>query len=158
MTSCDEIEFGIFDGRKLTAEEWESFKRCAQDARAQAMRELLGGVLASLRQAVLGGSHIIRACGLWAAAAVVKRWHAHALRRERRAAIRQLRALDDRMLRDIGLGRSEIESVIHDPERLMTRGLAFSRRYECVARERTSARSQQRVKPPIAPLIDKSAA
>jgi uncharacterized protein YjiS (DUF1127 family) len=37
-------------------------------------------------------------------------WAAHAQQREHRATIRDLRALDDRMLRDIGLGRFEIEA------------------------------------------------
>ena len=42
--------------------------------------------------------------------------------RSRRAAIAQLHALEDRLLHDIGIGRSEIESVVHfagrDPTRL----------------------------------------
>jgi uncharacterized protein YjiS (DUF1127 family) len=33
--------------------------------------------------------------------------------RSRRAAIAQLHALDDRNLQDIGISRSEIESVVH---------------------------------------------
>ena len=43
-------------------------------------------------------------------------------RRSRRAAIAQLHALEDRLLHDIGIDRSEIESVVHfagrDPTRL----------------------------------------
>ena len=42
--------------------------------------------------------------------------------RSRRAAIAQLHALEDRLLHDIGISRSEIESVVHfagrDPTRL----------------------------------------
>src|SRR5712691_1809318 len=103
MTSCDEIELGTFDPRKVTAEQWGHFKRSAQDARAQAMRELLGGGLTSLRDVAAGGWHIVRAVGNWGATVASKGLRAHAARRQRRRAIRELRALDDRMLRDIGL-------------------------------------------------------
>ena len=42
--------------------------------------------------------------------------------RDRKAAIVELRGMEDRQLRDIGIGRSEIESLVyfegHDPTRL----------------------------------------
>lgn len=46
------------------------------------------------------------------AAAVAALWRAGARRRQRRQAIRELGALDDRALRDLGLGRSEIEAAV----------------------------------------------
>src|SRR5262249_15212616 len=55
---------------------------------------------------------IIRALAKAVIAAAGKWWRAHTIRRARIAAIRELHALDDRMLKDIGLSRSEIEWVV----------------------------------------------
>lgn len=56
--------------------------------------------------ATLRTSPVAAATGLLA---TLGRWYI--TRRRRRIGIRQLRALDDRLLRDIGIGRSEIESA-----------------------------------------------
>jgi uncharacterized protein YjiS (DUF1127 family) len=45
-----------------------------------------------------------------------KWWTAYAGWRRRRAAVSELRALDDRILKDIGVYRSEIEAVVYGPE------------------------------------------
>jgi uncharacterized protein YjiS (DUF1127 family) len=71
----------------------------ARLARDRALRELLRRPLRLLWHA---------ACALWRAAA---RWMA------RRQAVRELHALDDRSLRDIGLGRSEIEAAVRGARR-----------------------------------------
>ena len=39
-------------------------------------------------------------------------WHRYRLKRRQRAAVRMLHALDDRILKDIGLARGEIESAV----------------------------------------------
>jgi uncharacterized protein YjiS (DUF1127 family) len=52
-------------------------------------------------------------------------WRAYALRRERRAAARELHALDDRTLRDIGVSRSEIEWVVRGPHWTRARDVAI---------------------------------
>jgi uncharacterized protein YjiS (DUF1127 family) len=115
-TNSDESELLTLDDRKLTPQQWEHFKRRAQDARTRAMRDLLDGVLSSLRDAAAGGWDIIRACGHWGAEAAGKGWSAYAARRVRSRAIRELNALDDRSLKDIGVNRSEILSVIYGRE------------------------------------------
>ena len=87
----------IIDYRDLTPDEWQRERQQiltrAQAARAGAMREL-GSALLHPWQAVLA---VVRAYARW---------------RERREAVRELHALDDRPLRDIGVSRSEIEWVV----------------------------------------------
>ena len=46
--------------------------------------------------------------------AVLSVWHAFKSYHERRVAMAQLMALDDRMLKDIGIDRSEIHSMLVD--------------------------------------------
>jgi uncharacterized protein YjiS (DUF1127 family) len=107
---------------ELTYEQWERRKqqiiRRAEAARAQALRGLVGAVLRGLRTAA------------WAIAATAgKWWRAYALRRERNAAVRELHALDDRTLKDIGINRSEIEWVVggEDATRLRDATIAANR-------------------------------
>ena len=108
---------------ELTYEQWERRKRqiirSAEVARAQALRGLVGAVLRGLRTAARA---VAATAGKW--------WRAYALRRERNAAVRELHALDDRTLRDIGISRSEIDWVVWSPEvaRLRAANKATSRR------------------------------
>lgn len=106
----------------LSPEGWERARQRithrAQAARAQALREIAGAVLRPLRTAA------------WAVAATAgKWWRAYALRRERNAAVLELRALDDRTLKDIGINRSEIEWVVdgQDDTRLRDASIAANR-------------------------------
>jgi uncharacterized protein YjiS (DUF1127 family) len=139
------------ESERLSPEEWDHLKRhvieLAQDARSQAFRDLAGGVLSRSQAAARGALDAVR-----------KRWRAYRLWRERRAAIRALGALDDRMLKDIGLGRSEIASAICDPERLAARALASVRRPQRGARADTRGRPKHVTKPAASPLMDKTAA
>ena len=138
MCANGDIDFAAFDGRKLTAERWDRLKqdvlRRAHAARAQALRAVADGIRATGLELAAGARDVFRS---W--------WKAYALRRERRAAVRDLSALDDRSLRDIGLGRSEIESVVYDPERLTARNLAVARYRTSAARPATSAGCKQPV-------------
>jgi uncharacterized protein YjiS (DUF1127 family) len=139
------------ESQRLSPEEWDLLKRHvieqAQDARGQAFRDLAVGVLSRSQAAARGALDAVR-----------KRWRAYRFWRERRAAIRALGALDDRMLKDIGLGRSEIASAICDPERLAARALASARRPQRGARADTRGRPKHVTKPAASPLIGKTAA
>ena len=111
-----------FVSNELTYEQWERRKqqiiRRAEVARTQALRGLVGAVLGGLGTAA------------WAVAATAgKWWRAYALRRERNAAVRELHALDDRTLKDIGITRGEIEWVVdgEDATRLRDATIAANR-------------------------------
>ena len=88
--------------------------RHAQAARAQAPHHLGNAGLRTLQAAAGGGAAIIRIRALAKAviAAAGKWWRAYNIRRAHIAAVRELHALDDRTLRDIGVSRSEIEWVV----------------------------------------------
>jgi uncharacterized protein YjiS (DUF1127 family) len=158
-TNGDEIELLTLDDRKLTPQQWEHFKRRAQDARTQAMRDLLGGVLSSLRDAAAGGWDIIRASGHWGTEVARMGWRAHAARRERSRAIRELNGLDDRSLKDIGVNRSEILSVIYGREWTRTTERTIAPiRCQPQARPSTSHRPKAPTKQPVKQAIKQNAA
>jgi uncharacterized protein YjiS (DUF1127 family) len=106
MRESDEFYFLRFEHRPLTPEQWAYLKqhvsRSAQRDRAQAVRTMFENIGASL-QAIAGAARDL--VGKW--------WSGYASWRERRAAVRELASLDDRTLKDLGLHRSEIESVIY---------------------------------------------
>jgi len=118
---------------RLTPEGWERARqrivRRAEAARAQALRDLAGAVLRPLRAAAGAALATIRTLAR-AVAATAGNWRrAYALRRERNAAVRELHALDDRTLKDIGVNRCEIEWVVdgHDDTRLKDATIAANR-------------------------------
>ena len=104
------------DYRSLTPDQRQGPRqnliRRGQAARAQALHDLGGAGMGTLPAAAGGGAAIIRALAKAVVAAAGKWWRAQTIRRARIAAIRELHALDDRTLRDIGVSRSEIEWVV----------------------------------------------
>jgi uncharacterized protein YjiS (DUF1127 family) len=107
------------DFNNLSSEQWERTRRQiiaqAQAARAQMWRDLFAAVLYGFRTAAGSAAALTRTVAGAVIAAAGKWWRAYALRRERRAAARELHALDDRTLKDLGINRSEIEWVVRGP-------------------------------------------
>src|SRR5512144_3127717 len=139
MCERDDVDFARFEARKLTPEQWERLHRGlllrAHAARAQALRDLPRGVVRWLRAVASGGRDVNRLLAERAATTARRCWAAYLVGRERRAAIRELGALDDRSLKDLGLHRSEIESVVYNsPMPAMQREFAAPRRHQCEAR------------------------
>ena len=139
-----------FVSNELTYEQWERRKqqiiRRAEVARAQALRGLVGAVLRGLGTATRA---VAATAGEW--------WRAYAMRRERNAAVRELHALDDRTLKDIGINRSEIEWVVdgQDDTRLRDATITANRsRRDPTASTGTALRPQ----PSARQLIKKHAA
>jgi len=98
MCRNDTIHRSAVDWRRLTPGEQQQFVRRIV-ARAHQMRA--HAIYALLRRALAG-----------LAAAIGVAWRAWRVFTERRRAMRELSALDDRSLRDIGLNRSEIEAAV----------------------------------------------
>jgi uncharacterized protein YjiS (DUF1127 family) len=105
----DDFYFLRFEHRPLTPEEWDHLKRSAvcsaREHRVQLLRSLFVAILAPVRSAAV---RTVAAAG--------RHWRAYATWRARRRAIKELGALDDRVLKDIGVHRSEIESVVYGPD------------------------------------------
>ena len=102
----DDFYFLRFEHRPLTPEQWDRLKRTAlrgaRENRTQLVRSLFVTILTPVRRAAVR-----------AAAAAGRRRRAYAAWRERRRAVKELSGLEDRMLKDMGLHRSEIESVVY---------------------------------------------
>jgi uncharacterized protein YjiS (DUF1127 family) len=154
MRESEDFYFLRFEHRPLTPEQWDQLKRGvirrAQADRARALRDLLAGVPTLLLVVARGG----RAMGRMLGRSAGKWSSAYATWRERRCAVKELSLLNDRALKDIGLHRSEIESVVYgrDSSR-MTEGkvaaFLFHKPYE---RRSTAAKGATKQ------LIEKSAA
>lgn len=102
----DDFYFLRFEHRPLTPEQWDRLKRSAvrraQENRAQLLRSLFVTILTPVRSAAVR-----------AVAVAGRRRRAYATWRERRQAVKELGGLDDRVLKDMGLHRSEIESAVY---------------------------------------------
>jgi hemoglobin-like flavoprotein/uncharacterized protein YjiS (DUF1127 family) len=101
----------------LPPDEWERRRwqiiRDARAARDEMIRDLFGQILFPIRRVAEGGRDLARTLAV-RAGATLRRWAGgYATWRQRREAIRELAGLDDRALKDFGISRSEIESVVY---------------------------------------------
>src|SRR5262245_9765105 len=100
MHASDDFYFLRFEHRPLTPEQLDELKRsagrAAREHRARLARGLGSAAVASLRGAGSGAGRIIRVLVDRAAAIAGEQWQAYAAWRERRAAVKELAALDDR--------------------------------------------------------------
>ena len=138
------------DYHRLTLEQWEELHRNillrAQTARDQTLRHLFVGALTVLRAVGRAAATTLRVLAERVTGLLGNWWRAYAKRRERRAAVYELHGLDDRSLRDIGINRSEIESVVYgqDATRLRDATIAAAHCQESEARPSPNAKLRSR--------------
>ena len=105
-----------FEYRTLTPEQWVELRRRvmreAHDARAQSLQALYRAIFRSLRAAGTAVRRLAGASLRFLAVTAGTVWAAYDAWLERRRAVRALGALDDRVLKDLGLHRCEIESAV----------------------------------------------
>jgi uncharacterized protein YjiS (DUF1127 family) len=85
-----------------------------------------------MREAHAARAAAFRAAFRWIGASFTRAWQAYRAWQKRRATLAELHSLDDAALKDIGLRRSEIESVVfgygHDASRRRRPGPANERK------------------------------
>jgi len=147
MSDSEQFYFLRFEHRPLTPEQWDLLKQhvgtSVQRDRARALRRMFGAIALPSRGIAAAVRH---KAGQW--------WTAYAGWRRRRAAVSELSALDDRILKDIGVHRSEIESVVHGP----SSGPTSEEQIATPLVRKPCTRPAKRSKPEPTRRIDRSAA
>jgi uncharacterized protein YjiS (DUF1127 family) len=146
----------------LTLEQWEQLHRDillrAQTARGQALRHLFVGVLTVLQAIGQAGATAMRGLAEQVTRLLGNCWHAYATWHERQVAVRELHSLDDRSLRDIGISRSEIESVVYSRDNTRLRDATIVAERCRRSETRPSPTTKLGSRKPTALLARKSAA
>jgi uncharacterized protein YjiS (DUF1127 family) len=125
MPGKNQFGLGFIDYRLLAPEQLERLKRrgmnTARQERSEALRALYKWLGAGLRRAAAGTWNAARQLAAWGVNTSAGRLYAFQAWRAHKAAIAALQTRTDRELADIGLRRSEIESVVsgmgRDPSR-----------------------------------------
>ncbi|MGZ3409255.1 MAG: hypothetical protein ACXWJW_09665 [Xanthobacteraceae bacterium] len=110
MLRIDETDFSTINPQDFSAREWGIYKQHVVEQAHRARSELLKALVLQLTRAVAKrtGSATQRIGQAWT------RWRTDvAIRRMDRNAIARLKSLDDCALKDIGIQRTEIESIVH---------------------------------------------
>ena len=110
MLTDDEIDFAALDHRALSPHDWDVLRRRAIErahrTRSELAKALARQLIAAIRQGLIDAVN--------AGIAALAHWRSSlAANRDDRAAIARLHALDDCALKDIGIRRTEIESIVH---------------------------------------------
>jgi len=116
------------DFRELSPEQWERYNQRLIQLSHEARTQPIGHLACRLGRAVrsVAGGDLARSFAS-RAAVMASRWASgYASWRERRRAFRELAALDDRMLGDIGVSRSEIESAVYGRDATRLRGATIA--------------------------------
>jgi uncharacterized protein YjiS (DUF1127 family) len=118
MLTDGETDFSALNLRDLSPEDWTALRRRAIERAHRTRSQMVKALTVQLVAAV--GHSLMEA--LRAGVGTLALWRSHLIvSREDRAAIARLRALDDRALKDIGIPRTEIESIVHAHGRDTTR-------------------------------------
>ncbi len=106
-----------FLDQRHSPEWWERHKqrilREAREARTRQLRGLVRAIFSPVRTLAAAGRRLAWLIAARIAAAAGRWGRDYATWRSRRRAIAELGVLDDRALRDFGISRSEIESVVY---------------------------------------------
>jgi uncharacterized protein YjiS (DUF1127 family) len=115
----DDIRFDLqtLDFRALTHSQWADLKQQliarAHHERNQVIRESIGETSCWLGRTLVAVEDRAARFTAHVLFVIAREWRAFRLAHRRRVAVAKLGALDDRMLRDIGLRRGEIVSVVY---------------------------------------------
>ena len=100
MVDRDEIDFDTLNYRAWTLDQRSAFKArvlySAHAARSECLKSAFGLLVFALQKI---------------STLVERAWHAHTARQRRQTEIAELRGFDERMLRDIGITRLEVNTL-----------------------------------------------
>jgi uncharacterized protein YjiS (DUF1127 family) len=110
MLIDEETDLSALNFQELSPKDWDQLRRCAiaraHRTRSQVIKALAGQLFMAMR----GSLATVAKAGV----APLARWYDGMLARHAdRSAIARLQSLDDGALRDIGIRRTEIESIVH---------------------------------------------
>ena len=113
----DGFEVDPFEVRHLTPAQWAALRhdiiRRAHDERSRVLRGVAAGAVAAARRTLNAAGELRNL--------VVFALRRHLARRKRLNELRQLSAMDDNELKDIGISRTEIRSAMWSTARLLRR-------------------------------------